>query len=437
MNEKIRQLFLMKTNNSKICDFIASHLTKVYNFITIKSKAKEDEIYVYEGGIYVECGKEIIKQQCEELVGSFLTSHMVNEIIHKVERKTYKKREVLFDVPMELICLENGILNLLTKEVQPHNPDIIFINKLPINYKKNAYCNRFLEFLSETLYEEDMRICQEWFGYMLWRRYSEKKALVCIGPTDTGKTVFLSVMFNFLGKNNISSIDLHALTPNNRFATEHLFNKYANICDELTSDDLKDVSKFKKLTGRSVMDAEPKFKDRFSFENYAKLVFATNKMPILQGAIEDPESYYDRWVIFVFDNKVQESEKNKKLTEEICNNEELSGIMNWSLEGLARLMSQKKFSLYRPWEENERIMMAHGESVYSFAVKGLEVFEGVTRNEEMYEKYIEYCSLNSKIPEGQISFGRKFKPKNGRRINDGKFNGWRGIKPKNVLLDIE
>ena len=157
-----------------------------------------------------------------------------------------------------------------------------------------------------VLYEDDLLLCQEWFGYLWWKRYHEKKALVCIGATDTGKTVFLSTIINFLGKDNISSVDLHELTPNNRFAVEHLYNKYANICDELTSDDLRDVSKFKKLTGRSKLDAEPKFKDKFTFESYAKLIFATNKMPILQETMEDPESYYNRWIVFLFDNKIQE-----------------------------------------------------------------------------------------------------------------------------------
>ncbi len=438
MNEKIKQMFMMKRPQSEICDVITKYLIKKYNFLSIDCNARDNEIYVYrkEEGIYTENGRMIIRQECERLIGSFIKTHMVNEIINKVERKTYSNRNIFFNAPLKLVCIENGILNLLTKKLINHTPDIIFTNKLPLTYNEYAYCHNFLTFLGETLYEEDLLTCQEWFGYLLWKRYHEKKALVSIGQTDTGKTVFLSTIINFLGKGNISSVDLHEITPYNRFAAEHLYNKYVNICDELTSNDLKDVSKFKKLTGRSKLDAEPKFKDKFTFENFAKFVFATNKMPILQGNMEDPESYYNRWIIFLFDNKVEEKDKDKELIEKLGKKEELSGILNWALIGLKRLLDNKEFTLNKSWEENEKIMKSSGESVYSFSVNGIELYDGFTGNDIIYEKYIEYCNMNNKIVENQISFGRKFKPKVGKRINDGTKNGWKGIKPKEVLLDI-
>jgi len=436
MNERVKQMLLMKRPIAEICDVIAKYLMKKYHFLSIDSNARINDIFAYQDGIYLITGRIIIKQECEKILGSFIKTNMVNEIINKIERNTYVDRSIFIRTPLNLICFNNGILNLKTKELLPHSPDMIFRNKIPVYYNKDKLCHIFLSFLEETLNEKDLIVCQEWFGYLLWRQYHEKKALVCIGPTDTGKTVFLSTIINFMGIENISTIDLHEISKD-KFATEVLYNKFSNINDELTSDDLKDVSKFKKLTGRSNLTAEPKFKDKFTFESFAKLIFATNKMPILYKTIEDPESYYNRWIIFLFDNKIEENQKDKNLIEKLKSKSELSGILNWALEGLDRLFKNKGFTLNKTWEENEQIMKSNGESVFSFVVKGIEPFDGITNNEIMYEKYCEFCELNNKIIENNITFGRKFKPKIGKRVNDGKNNGWRGIKPKEVLIDIE
>ena len=435
MNEKIKQMFLMRRSHAEICNTIAKYLLKKYKFLSIDSKARVNEIFVYDDGIYTDTGRVIIKQECEQIIEGFIKTNMVNEIMNKIERQTYVNREVLSQTPLHLICVENGILNIKTKELKPHSPKFIFLNKLPIVYNQNSFCHKFLNFLEQTLYHEDILTCQEWFGFLLWRRYFEKKALVCIGPTDTGKTVFLSTVINFLGQKNISTVDLHHISKD-KFATEWLYNKYANINDEMTSDDLKDVSQFKKLTGRSKLTAEPKFMDKFSFESYAKLIFATNKMPILYKSIEDQESYYNRWIVFLFDNKIEEKDKDKGLIEIFKTKRELSGILNWALEGLDRLIKNKEFTLTKSWEEVEKIMKSNGESVFSFMVKGIEVDVGFVNNELLYEKYVEFCKLNDKIIENQISFGRKFKPNFGKRVNDGTKNGWKGIKIKSVLLDI-
>ena len=49
-------------------------------------------------------------------------------------------------------------------------------------------------------------------------------------------------------------------------------------------------------------DAEKKFGDSFEFVNYAKLNFACNKIPRINGDVDD-EAFWDRWMIFDFENK--------------------------------------------------------------------------------------------------------------------------------------
>jgi len=435
VNKTIEAMFVTKRSHPEIVHKVANMLMGHYKFLTIEC-VKLNEIYVYEDGIYAEKGRMVLKKEIENICGSYVRTTMVNEIINKVERSTLIEREDMVKAPIEELCINNGILNLKTREITPHTPEKVFIRKLPLDYKLGSESFVFTNFLEESLDEKDVKICQEWFGFCLWRKYHEKKALITIGPRDTGKTVLLNTLTNFIGKGNISSVDLHDM-GNNNFAIERMYEKYVNINDELTSDDLRDVSKFKKLTGGSVMTAEPKFKTAFSFYSFAKLTYATNKMPTLKGAMEDPESFYSRWIIFLFNNIVAEMDKNKNLVDDINTPEEMSGILNWALDGLDRLLKNGKFSEYNTWEENEKIMKSSGKSVYSFIANVVEKdIGGYVSNEDLYKTYLDWCSLNNKDPENKNTFGKKFKPSFGKRITDGKRNGWSGIKLDKVLLKI-
>jgi len=435
VDKTIEGMFLSKRPRLEIVHRITAKLMDKHKFLTIEC-VKQNEIYVYEDGIYAEKGRAVIKRETEEMCGPFGGTNIINEVLAKVERSKLIEREEMVKAPIEEICLDNGVLNLKTRVLTPHTPDKVFIRKLPLDYDDKADISIFLDFLSETLYEKDLNICQEWFGYCLWRKYHEKKALIMIGPRDTGKTVVLNTLSNFLGEKNISTVDLHEM-GSDKFATERLYEKYANINDELTSDDLKDVSKFKKATGNSILTAEPKFKTAYSFHSFAKLTFATNKMPTLKGTMEDPESYYSRWMVFDFDNIVAEGDKNKNLVDDINTKKEMSGILNWALDGLARLMKNGRFSDDNTWEDIQHIMKTSGKSVFSFMANVIEKDnDGFIDNGDLYNIYLDWCTLNAKEPENKAIFGRKFNPNFGKRVTDGKRNGYSGIKSNGVLLKL-
>jgi len=431
----IEGMFLTNKPRLSIVHKIGTKLMDKYHFLAIEC-VKQNEIYVYEDGIYVEKGRAVIKRETEKMCGSFAGTNLVNEVIAKIERSKLIEREEMIKAPIEDVCINNGVLNLKTRVLTPHTPEKVFIRKLPVDYKIGAETSTFIDFLNESLYEKDIKIMQEWFGFCLWRKYHEKKALIMVGPRDTGKTVVLNTLENFLGTKNISTVDLHEM-GGDKFAIERLYEKFANINDELTSDDLNSVDKFKRATGNSLLTAEPKFKTAFRFHNFSKLTFATNKMPTLKGTMEDPESYYSRWIVLDFDNIIEEKDKNKSLVDEINTKTEMSGILNWALDGLDRLMKNNGFSDDNNWEEVKHIMKTSGKSVFSFMANVVEKDrEGFVDNGDLFNVYLQWCTLNSKEPENKAIFGRKFNPDFGKRVTDGKRNGYAGIKLNKVLLKL-
>ena len=81
------------------------------------------------------------------------------------------------------------------------------------------------------------------------------------------------------------------------------------------------------------MHAEIKFGDQFGFINYAKLTFACNKIPIIKTDTDD-EAYWDRLMIFDFENIFKKEDKNTNpyKIDELKTKNELSGLLNWAIE---------------------------------------------------------------------------------------------------------
>lgn len=424
---EVWNMFYEKIKISVICHDVAKWLMEKYCFKTVVGK-KMNLIYVYKGGIFVEEGKEIIEKEAQMLLDSFCKTHYVNEIRSIIERSTFIEREELGCKDNKLVCVGNGVLNIMTKEIQDHDSKFMFINKIPINFIPTAQCHRFMEFLEEVMWEDDIDCMQEWFGYCLYRSYPIKKAGICYGQKHTGKTQLLNVMEKFIGEKNCSGVSIQKLAEG-KWHVKDLFGKYANICDELSERDVQDVNTFKAVTGGSQVEGEYKFGDSFKFINYAKLVFGANKIPYVKVDTDDM-AYFDRWMPWKFEHVFEPGDSKTMLnvSESITNDgKEMSGILNWALEGLNRLLERKMFSYRKSAEEVKEIMQSESSSIAAFVIECCGNKNGCwISKQDLYEKYEEYCRLNMKPLELIEKFGRDLTQYCGYVVNGrkGDDTGW-------------
>ena len=107
---------------------------------TIKDDIKS-EVWIYQNGVYQPNGKSHIAEECRKILEEHFTTHLMNEIISKIEADTYIESEDFFKNDyIEEIPVQNGILNIKTKKLYPFNPKKIFFNKLPVKYNPKATC---------------------------------------------------------------------------------------------------------------------------------------------------------------------------------------------------------------------------------------------------------------------------------------------------------
>lgn len=415
-------------NKTKGTYYLAKYITQKYSIITVGEK--EHEMYVYRDGMYFRAENEIIFPEIQRILGEHVTANAKNETFGKIVGMTSYPRSVFLATDPDFIPLANGVLCLSTKVLHPHDPKYRFTYKLPVNYNPTATCPKTDVFLDQILTKEQKLTIQEWMGYYFYRNYMFKKAIIFVGEGDTGKTTLLEVIINLLGKENIASVSLHKMTSD-RFAAAHLYEKHGNLVDELSAKDISDTGNFKVATGGGSISGEYKFGNQFSFNNFSKFTFACNKIPDVTDF--DDEAYFGRWMVIRFENVI--TKKIPNFISTLTSDEERSGLFNWVIEGLERLLKEKTFSYKKTAMETKKEMMRSGSSIAVFAATCLAEEQGNEMSKEsLYDAYTEFCTDNGLAAETIKMLGTKL-PFYVSYLTDGfiqdvgkRVRGWRNVK---------
>jgi len=356
-------------------------------------------IYVYDRGIWKPEGENIIKEVAGELWQDDFTTSKLSNLTNYIQSLTFARQRQVKEPELNLICLDNGILDFNTMKLEDFNHNYFFITKIPVKYDLKADCPKFKTFLVEVIYQDDIIVLQEYLGYCLYRSYPIAKAWVGIGDGSNGKSTLLEVIKIFLGKINISSKSLQELSFN-RFAKAELYGKTANIYADLPDQALEETGTFKMLTGKDVMTAEFKYRQGFPFDNYAKLFFSCNKLPETN---DDTDAFMRRWLPTSFPFKFEEGsgrepKQKDHLIADLTTQEELSGILNWALEGLKRLLSQGHFSYSKTTEQIREYYNKMSSPLQAFFIDCLEESPSeYIEKKELYSVFCAYCR-EKKLP---------------------------------------
>ena len=318
--------------------YYADRLRRERTLATLKDT---EEILTYAKGAYHPGGKAVVQAWTEvafhDLEGKSPKTHLVNEVLGAVRRKTFVPRDDFN--PAGHLCLLNGVLDLETLELRPHAPEPRFTVQIPAAFDPDALCPRFLQFLEEVLSDEGLQgLVQRLFGYCLEAGNWLQRAFMFTGFGNNGKSTLLGVLTAFLGRENVSAMTLQALSTRT-FSTASLYGKLANIAADIPDAPVRYTGIFKMVTGGDILTGEKKFRDPFSFVNEAVLIFSANALP----QVDDRTiAFWRRWILIPFTQDFTGRE-DRKILEKLTTPEELSGILNWALEGLRRLHKEGDF----------------------------------------------------------------------------------------------
>lgn len=298
-------------------------------------------VYVYQGGVYVPAASHV-KRKVQERAKNKWTRAIQNEVLAWL----HSAANELDDEPNpDVINVKNGLLRWTGEgwELTRHDPELRTTKQLPVAYWPKATCRLYDRFIKSS--QPDLRVrklLDEWAGYNLTSDCGQEKALINIGASGAGKSVYLHVLESMLGSGNVSSKTLQSLV-NNRFASADLYGKLASICADLSATELKATGTFKELVSGDLISAEKKMKDSFQFHNVAKLSFNANEIP---GSPDGTAAFFDRWLVVSWPKKFRDTKADdKQLKEKLTGNpREMSGVLNRALAGLIRLRQAAQFT---------------------------------------------------------------------------------------------
>jgi len=426
--------FFTKRLDGTIKAFVPSLLGEFikqrFNFKTIKGNDRQ--IYYYQQGYYKENGIALIKGQATSLLNSLFRDNYVGEVLSYIRNTTYIDAK---EINHNWINLKNGLLNPITKEFKEHTSKIFTLQQLPINYEPEADCPLFKEKLKEKCDEEwKYDVTQEMFGYCLLKDQRFEKAFLLYGDPRTMKSTTLYVLTQLLGEKNITAMSLQYLTED-RHGPAFLYGNPANICADLSSKELRSTAMFMKVVGQDSITAGKKFEQEITFSPFTKLIFSCNVIPATRNK---NMAFYRRWIILEYNIQTPEKKVDTLMRKGLV--KELPGILNWSLEGLERILKENKISY--PLDDNEvkDLYEKGSDSIQSFIYHEIdcEDDEGAIKKREVYKEYVKYCKKNRLNIENQIIFGRRFFAITGcgtKRI--GTIPAYAGVSFKNHIKKIK
>lgn len=233
------------------------------------------------------------------------------------------------------------LLDWRTGELKPWDPETHLTYVIPIEYDPAAKCPNWEKRLEQWLPDEGSRkIVQEFIGYALIPYMGFEKALLIQGEGANGKSLFLETLQRMFGKEITTSATMSFLFS--RFGKKPLIGKILNIVNEAGADYLKggNADDFKNMVSGGAVIADVKNKEPIVFNNTAKFIFSANHDI---KTSDKSSAWLRRMLIIPFLQDFRNSTETKtQIMDEL--EKEHSGIFNWAVEGLRRLMEQGKFS---------------------------------------------------------------------------------------------
>ena len=321
------------------------------------------------------------------------------------ERTAPKKRAAHFEQAepengKALVNLKNGTFEITadSQELRPFNPADFLKYQLPFIYNEEAKAPIFAAYLNRVLPETELQdIVSEFFGYVFTRKLKLEKALLLYGSGANGKSVLFDVMNALLGRENTANYSLSDLmAEHNRAQIAH---KLLNYGSEINASVTKDV--FKNLVSGEAIMARLKYGNSFLMEDYAKLCFNCNELP---KDIEQTEAYFRRLLIVPFRVVIPEAEQDKELAQKIVA-AELSGVFNWVLAGLRRLLTNKKFTASKIVEDVLSDYKRESDSVACYLDESEHEPAGLLK--DVYTDYRDYCVKSGIKALGKQKFRKR------------------------------
>ena len=330
-------------------------------------------------------------------------------------KSVYPVSHSVFDSSKYLFNCQNGTLNLRNMEFQSHSPADFITKVSPVTYDPEATSERWNRFVDEVMQGKTAvsRYFQKAVGYALTGDTSLECLFIMYGPTTrNGKTTAIETILHVLGEYGISSKpDMLASNyfrgPSNGAPSEDVARlngaRFVGI-SEMEQKLTLNASLTKQLTGNNRITARFLHENSFDFYLQAKIFIDTNHLP---NVTDQTLFESGRLKIIPFNRHFEDHEQDKTLKSTLMKSSNLSGILNWIVEGYRLFRAE---GLKEPGEVTEATSQYQKESdrISQFIDQCLTQKSGAElKTKAVYTRYREWCAENGYKYEGSQGFYKR------------------------------
>jgi putative DNA primase/helicase len=308
-----------------------------------------------------------------------------------------------------LLNLQNGVLDLKSGKLHPHNPDYMITQISNARYNPNAKCPRWLDCLDKVTdgNADLIKYMQKAVGYSLTGNTGEECLFILYGTGCNGKGTFAETLIHLLGSYartaQVDSLMLKNVSGSgaNPDIARLKGSRVVNAAEPQKNSRLNE-SLIKQLTGGDMVTARFLYGREFEYRPEFKLWINTNYKPQISG---NDDGIWSRVKLLPF-TVYFPLEKRDPHLKDFLRNKEIDGILNWALEGLK--LWQKE-GLEMP--ETMKSATTDYRSEMDIMQKFLDECTKQKNNSSvgalaLYKVYTQWCSENGEYVLSNTKFGR-------------------------------
>ena len=334
-----------------------------------------------------------------------------------------------------IVACTNGLLDVEQRELLDHTPMFFNVTAVPFDYERDAaQPTRWFGFLHD-LWGEDVdsvNALQEFFGYVVSGRLDMHKILLLVGPTRAGKGVIARTLTALVGQDNVAGPTLSSLGGD--FGLAPLLGKpLAIVSDARLSGRGSQVvvERLLAISGEDTITVNRKYKEQWSGKLPSRFMVISNELPQLGDA---SAAIAGRFVSLLL-TRSWSGEEDTGLEGAI--HPELTGILNWALDGLERLGLQGQFTKPASTDEAMITLQDLASPVGAFVRDRCEIDAGHEISvDELWEAWISWAEDNGHHKATKQRFGRDLRAAHARvrvvqaRDGEERMRVYRGITLK-------
>lgn len=306
-----------------------------------------------------------------------------------------------FDSDPDALNCRNGVVDLRTGTLAPHDPAQRHTTCTATEYEPGADASLWLSFLRDALGDPSLeRYIQVALGYSLTGHTSEECLFYLFGPTRSGKGTFTETLLALLGGILGKEVDFRTFTAKRDADTQNFDLAPLKAVRFLTASesdkyDSLNSAKIKLVTGGNEIYCAFKHRDHFGYRPRFTLWLTSNN-PV--NADPDDSAVWGRVRVISFPND-RLGQEDKTLKDRLKQPAALAGLLAWIVDGAIEWYASQPQGLQSP-----PAVVAHTQAARSdvdfvahWAAECLHVTGNTAHyetNPDIYASYVAWCKDN-------------------------------------------